>query len=285
MKENMSKELYNEYRKRKGNILYNKIMNDCNICYYFKDHLESLKINGNIGEELVKLFDFMIDNKNEIERLAKTIIDNEEVEYLINIVKPFSNRVNYIVKRTLLDNTNIAYISICYKEYDGETQCLVLPCFDINKHYIYMELGKEYTLEELGILFKEDPISIDITDNISTNIEDNTNKLVEEVPIEKDNIPSNNNKDTTVTYTVSKIKLSELDKSYLDPLYTSVIIDCGKERTHINYITKSDNKVSIWYYSPKSGMDMKSINIDSDYDFLNMENNKLYKPEEIDFEF
>ena len=154
----------------------------------------------------------------------------EELGIIFPVVTPDDiSKIKFAIQMLQIrlheDNINIQYIvkrnnciALCY--LDGAKFIEPIITRYNYDQFVNMEEEKQYTLEELGILFKEeDPISIDITDNISTNIEDNTNKLVEEEPIKKDIIPSNNDKDTTVTYTVSKIKLTDLDKSYLDPLY------------------------------------------------------------------
>ena len=76
--------------------------------------------------------------------VEKEILDEEEKEYLSNIIKPFRNKVEYIVKETSSDNE---YITISIKN-DSD---LSFPNFKKGTMYKGMEEDKEYTLEELGL--------------------------------------------------------------------------------------------------------------------------------------
>ena len=76
--------------------------------------------------------------------VEKEILDEEEKEYLSNIIKPFRNKVEYIVKETSSDNE---YITISIKN-DSD---LSFPNFKKGTMYKGMEIEKEYTLEELSL--------------------------------------------------------------------------------------------------------------------------------------
>ena len=77
--------------------------------------------------------------------LPKPILDDVEKKYLSSIIKPFRNRVKYISKYHIISDTK-EYIDI---ELDNDG-CL-LPVFKENTMYKGMKVGKEYTLEELGL--------------------------------------------------------------------------------------------------------------------------------------
>lgn len=86
----------------------------------------------------------------------KEILDAEEREYLGNVIKPFRDRVNLIRKSNskLADGTYYEVIEISIKSiisyWEYEVEVMVLPVFKSNL-YKGMELGKKYTLEDLGI--------------------------------------------------------------------------------------------------------------------------------------
>ena len=77
------------------------------------------------------------------------ILDNAEKRYLKGVIRPFRNNVKVIIK--LIYPSNCAkgseYIRIVYKD-DSNTN---LPPFLSKYMYARMELGRRYTLEELGL--------------------------------------------------------------------------------------------------------------------------------------
>ena len=78
-------------------------------------------------------------------------------KYLSNIIKPFRDRIVWIKK---IDSPiqNYEYIKICYHDHNY-TIVLNFPDFKVGTMYKGMELCKDYTLEELAILYsfnKED---------------------------------------------------------------------------------------------------------------------------------
>lgn len=104
-----------------------------------------------------------VNNKNlfsneflnqEIEIEKRDILDRKEKQYLRNVIKPFRNRVKYITKETEIN----AYESIVMDVinplnasfYFG-TEYINLPYFKQGTMYKNMEVGKKYTLEELGL--------------------------------------------------------------------------------------------------------------------------------------
>lgn len=85
---------------------------------------------------------------------VKEILTAKEKEYLSNIIKPFRDRVNLIRKShsKLADDIYYKVIEISIKSLIPywENEVIVLPAFKSNL-YSDMEIGKEYTLEELGL--------------------------------------------------------------------------------------------------------------------------------------
>lgn len=82
-----------------------------------------------------------------IYKREEPILDNKEKEYLGNIIRPFRDKVRYIVKIRYSRINNTAYIFIKINNDDY----INLPYFKENTMYKNMKLNREYTLEELGL--------------------------------------------------------------------------------------------------------------------------------------
>lgn len=81
----------------------------------------------------------------------KEILDEKEKEYLSAVIKPFRNRVKCITKYSCNKNE---YIHIVLNNKGIEmlnNEGIELPFFEKGTMYKGMEVGKEYTLEELGL--------------------------------------------------------------------------------------------------------------------------------------
>ena len=86
------------------------------------------------GEQKVKL-------TLEVE---KPILDDEETKYLSGVIRPFRNKIGYIMKV----NTQCGeFIRILFKN----NECIIFPYFKKGTMYKGMELNKEYSLEDLGL--------------------------------------------------------------------------------------------------------------------------------------
>ena len=99
-------------------------------------------------EEYAKCFkDY--DIKVEVKK-KEPILDEEEKKYLSAVIRPFRDRVEYILRGDCIDKTS--YITIAIKQIDKNiNENICLPYFETNKMYKGMEDQKHYTLEELGI--------------------------------------------------------------------------------------------------------------------------------------
>ena len=87
--------------------------------------------------------------KLEIIKLPKQILNEKEKEYLSNVIKPFRDRVNYIIKT---ENSLGEYITIHSRLYTGwRSDVTLLPEFEKGAMYKGMEINKRYNLEELGL--------------------------------------------------------------------------------------------------------------------------------------
>lgn len=77
--------------------------------------------------------------------VEKEILDEEEKEYLSNVIKPFRDKIEYIIKNSSFSSEE-EYISISLLREN-----LCLPYFKKRTMYKGMEEKKKYTLEELGL--------------------------------------------------------------------------------------------------------------------------------------
>ena len=80
--------------------------------------------------------------------LKSQILDEEEKRYLEGVIRPFRDKVYYIIKHTNYSNE-------CYIEIRLGRDSICLPYFEENTMYKGMEIDKRYNLKELG-LFEED---------------------------------------------------------------------------------------------------------------------------------
>lgn len=89
---------------------------------------------------------------NSWEIYKEKILTDEEKEYLSNVIKPFKNRVGYIMKYTNLWALRKEYIQICVKSYDNKLdENINLPVFVEGSMYKNMKKGHRYSLEELDL--------------------------------------------------------------------------------------------------------------------------------------
>lgn len=111
---------------------------------------KSIKMLFRNYAELTEIcLNFIETIKEEITMNNKTILNDKEKNYLLNIVAPKSiyNNVHYIVKRNSKYYKDKYYINI--KLTNGEV--VSLPKFTDKKMYQGMEFDKFYTLEELDL--------------------------------------------------------------------------------------------------------------------------------------
>ena len=84
-----------------------------------------------------------------LEEYSEPILNEAEKEYLSEVIKPFRDKVKFI-KLPSYDCLNLSYTCIrMYDKFGGEI--VRLPNFKIGTMYKGMGIGREYTLEELGL--------------------------------------------------------------------------------------------------------------------------------------
>lgn len=101
--------------------------------------------------------DKFLNQETEIEI---DILDKAEKEYLRNVIKPFKNNIQYIIKQTGLDHSDTEYITTFINSITNtdwlDQEYIVVPFFKKGTMYKNMEIGKKYTLEELGLFLEEE---------------------------------------------------------------------------------------------------------------------------------
>lgn len=91
-----------------------------------------------------------IENGRVIEEQKKEVLDETEKKYLEAVLKPFKDKVTDIRKKKAINGDYFIYVNIDCVDF------LTFPNFPQNsKMYVGIELGKKYTLKELG-LFEEE---------------------------------------------------------------------------------------------------------------------------------
>ena len=89
----------------------------------------------------------LLNGKYEVIKLPKSILTKQERNYLLSIVKPFKEKVQHISKLSSKDGESIC-IDI---RYDWEEDSIMLPKFAAGTLYKGMEIGKEYSVKDLGL--------------------------------------------------------------------------------------------------------------------------------------
>ena len=95
----------------------------------------------------------LLDGKYEVVKLPKSILSEKEKKYHSDFIDPFKSQVTYIEKRYLKDfkGNEKEFISIGIKENEKYWRQMELPLYDAGKHYKGMEIGKEYSIKDLGL--------------------------------------------------------------------------------------------------------------------------------------
>lgn len=86
------------------------------------------------------------------EEHVEPILDDVEKRYLEGVLRPFKKRIKSI--KTMLWSNDYTYIQIamdCLWGSEYECEYINLPVFVRSKMYKGMVLGKQYTIEELGL--------------------------------------------------------------------------------------------------------------------------------------
>ncbi len=81
-----------------------------------------------------------------LEEYKEPVLDDVERKYLSAVIKPFRKKIVYIKKRND-SSTGKQYIGIALDDDDA----MYFPYFENDAMYKGMQVGRKYTLKELGL--------------------------------------------------------------------------------------------------------------------------------------
>ena len=96
-------------------------------------------------EKSLLLDDILIGQR----KIIKSILTEKEKEYLSAVVKPFKDKVKYIVKQQGFKDSERLPVEFIIIYVDDEK--LILPSYDKDTLYKDMKLAEKYTVEDLGL--------------------------------------------------------------------------------------------------------------------------------------
>lgn len=122
-----------------------KVLNtEHNAIFWFENG--KLKSNDNYCSLNIHSQSLLKEKVWELYEEPKPILDTEEKAYLEAVLRPFKNKITYVVKHRYLG------IKKEYIDFNGDKKFLFsLPFFDLGTMYKGMEPDKKYTLKELGL--------------------------------------------------------------------------------------------------------------------------------------
>ena len=120
---------YDDYLKFK--FTENRFLQSCGDVYGWVDSISIMTV---------------LEGRAKIIKLPKSMLTDEEREYLSYVIKPFRNRIKCFYKWTC-DDCNYEQIMAPCIDYSH----LDFPSFEKNTMYKGMEPNKKYTLEDLGL--------------------------------------------------------------------------------------------------------------------------------------
>ena len=90
----------------------------------------------------------LLAGKARIVKLPKQILTYAEKRYLANVIEPFRDKVNCIIKR---ENSMGEYIEIYSCHHTDWFDVTMLPEFEKETMYKGMKINERYTLDKLGL--------------------------------------------------------------------------------------------------------------------------------------
>ena len=100
----------------------------------------------------IGILNHLLNGNYKVIKLSEPILNEKEREYLTIALKPFRESIVHIFKTDFHVKDGLEYLRIhVHDALDGAYYDISLPCFKKNTMYKNMELGKRYSLEELGL--------------------------------------------------------------------------------------------------------------------------------------
>ena len=89
----------------------------------------------------------LLNGRYKVVKIPQNILTEQERNYLLSVIKPFREKILHISKLSSKDGESIC-IDI---RYDWEEDSIMLPKFAAGTLYKGMEIGKEYSVKDLGL--------------------------------------------------------------------------------------------------------------------------------------
>lgn len=118
--------------------------------YYIDENSIHEVCDGRVNDYCYPLLVALLNGSDTIVKLPKHILTEKEKEYLLSIIRPFRNRVEYISKYDYY-RSKYEYIKIKYNEIYDAPFSIILPCFEKGTMYTGMIKDKAYSLNELSL--------------------------------------------------------------------------------------------------------------------------------------
>ena len=117
--------------------------------YYIDENSIHEVCDGRVNDYCYPLLIALLNGTDTIVKLPNHILNEKEKEYLLSIITPFRDRVEYISKHSY--RNNYEYIKIKYNEIYNAPFFINLPCFENGTMYTGMIEDKAYSLNELSL--------------------------------------------------------------------------------------------------------------------------------------
>ena len=140
----ISREEFNNFMKKAERY--------CNRGVFIRTH--TLFNLSDLAKDLLKVDnDALYQLMKEIDEYNEPILTDSERDYLKAVIKPFKDKVNYIVKIDGGSGSEEEYLMITVNSIVDyiATETISLPYFTKGSKYVNMEWDKKYTLKELGL--------------------------------------------------------------------------------------------------------------------------------------
>ena len=117
--------------------------------YYIDETTIHEVCDGRVNDYCYPLLIALLNGSDTVVKLSKPVLTEKEKEYLLSIIRPFKDRVEYISKYDY--RSKYEYIKIKYNEIYDTSFSINLPCFEKGAMYTGMKVDKTYSLRELGL--------------------------------------------------------------------------------------------------------------------------------------
>ena len=102
------------------------------------------------GKEVLFTIDFDDIKNDHWEEYNEDILDEKEKPYLESILKPYKDRVDFVIKQGIGDYYERIIICVSVKNKSFKNY-IAFPYFNKGTMYKGMEIDKKYTVNELGL--------------------------------------------------------------------------------------------------------------------------------------